>query len=509
MKLGRNDPCHCGSGKKYKKCCLEKDEAASRTMPPEDFVGEDEEYYDEEETDGVLESEPDAENDTADWDVEEDDDDDYDDDDEYEEEEDDDAPEVDVKAANQRWREFEKQDYEGKIALFLKTLEAPQLMDDQMAFDMLDTLRAETSKRHERDRYDAAVEQLRERLPKIYAKGAHFYLENCITNAVIAGRFERIPRLLNELAQRAGRDIDSFNNTVVQLAYHGQLPMLIDAMRLAWPEVRESPEVVPWGIDEVADQSVQFLVFDYVEKYGAEAAGYADLFERAKFYSTVEPERLTKFIALLAGKSERRWTQADFAFTPKARPSRGRYDDEPRGIQIPKNIRQNLFDLSLEFQGEVRHELKMPLIKSELGRRQIVQYLMKRLAGELEPRLSMVEAAFNKPKPKTRPPEFYLRGDESSVNWLCPDRETLEHFLNDLFHFLNPQPYTAAATLELMPAWLRFLESRQLLVASLREKTLQNLLKLSADLNNLLRKMSPDPALHRALENWGKEGTMS
>ncbi len=26
MKVGRNDPCHCGSGKKYKKCCLPKDE---------------------------------------------------------------------------------------------------------------------------------------------------------------------------------------------------------------------------------------------------------------------------------------------------------------------------------------------------------------------------------------------------------------------------------------------------------------------------------------------------
>ncbi|MFC0211677.1 SEC-C metal-binding domain-containing protein [Paenibacillus chartarius] len=26
IKLGRNDPCHCGSGQKYKKCCLEKDE---------------------------------------------------------------------------------------------------------------------------------------------------------------------------------------------------------------------------------------------------------------------------------------------------------------------------------------------------------------------------------------------------------------------------------------------------------------------------------------------------
>ena len=26
--IGRNDPCHCGSGKKYKKCCSDKDQAA-------------------------------------------------------------------------------------------------------------------------------------------------------------------------------------------------------------------------------------------------------------------------------------------------------------------------------------------------------------------------------------------------------------------------------------------------------------------------------------------------
>jgi tetratricopeptide (TPR) repeat protein len=31
QKLGRNDPCHCGSGNKYKKCCLSKDEAANIT----------------------------------------------------------------------------------------------------------------------------------------------------------------------------------------------------------------------------------------------------------------------------------------------------------------------------------------------------------------------------------------------------------------------------------------------------------------------------------------------
>jgi hypothetical protein len=31
MKLGRNDPCHCGSGKKYKKCHMEGDLARART----------------------------------------------------------------------------------------------------------------------------------------------------------------------------------------------------------------------------------------------------------------------------------------------------------------------------------------------------------------------------------------------------------------------------------------------------------------------------------------------
>ncbi len=34
-KAGRNDLCPCGSGKKYKKCCLGKDEAGRRQTPPQ------------------------------------------------------------------------------------------------------------------------------------------------------------------------------------------------------------------------------------------------------------------------------------------------------------------------------------------------------------------------------------------------------------------------------------------------------------------------------------------
>ena len=31
-KIGRNDPCHCGSGKKYKRCCLEEDQDGERLV---------------------------------------------------------------------------------------------------------------------------------------------------------------------------------------------------------------------------------------------------------------------------------------------------------------------------------------------------------------------------------------------------------------------------------------------------------------------------------------------
>ncbi len=36
MKIGRNDPCPCGSGRKYKNCCLEDQGSGS---PPEGPAG--------------------------------------------------------------------------------------------------------------------------------------------------------------------------------------------------------------------------------------------------------------------------------------------------------------------------------------------------------------------------------------------------------------------------------------------------------------------------------------
>lgn len=51
MKVGRNDPCHCGSGKKYKHCCYAKDSEKSEVavLEPEPADQADEEASEEHE----------------------------------------------------------------------------------------------------------------------------------------------------------------------------------------------------------------------------------------------------------------------------------------------------------------------------------------------------------------------------------------------------------------------------------------------------------------------------
>jgi hypothetical protein len=245
---------------------------------------------------------------------------------------------------------------------------------------MLDQLYPKTSAHHERDRYDALVEELRTRLPKVYEERAHYYLENRLTNAVAAGRFERVPALMNELALLSGAEIETFDHAVAQMAYHGQLAILLEATRIAWPEIKPLREILPWGVQESSVQAVQFCIFDYLEQNGFPAAGTPELFERLQFYHEVDAEKINQIIALLSAKAGREWRREDFIFKPHRRKSR---DRDETGLIVPPAVRQNLFDLSLEFQGYLRREENAPLTKGEMARAEIVKYLLERLDGKL------------------------------------------------------------------------------------------------------------------------------
>lgn len=489
MKIGRNDPCHCGSGKKYKKCCLEKDEALERERAAQ---AEETEFEDDDDWDDELD-------DIDDEDFEMDDDEDFDDfdDDDYEEDEASPArsPEV-IAAQDARWDEFEAADAEGRVALFLKTLEEPELMDDELAFDMLDKIRTASLKSGDRDRYDDLIKKLRERLPEIYVKREHFYLANLITNAVVAGRWEEARTFALELADRAYRDIDVFNNVISQLVYHGQLQILLEITQRAWPKIKDSDEVIPWGINEFAEQGADFVVFDYLAHSTAPRADDPELQQRLAFFAKIEAQRFTEVFNIISGQTTRSWNMPDFDFKTHVQMTQNEKGKRRRQHVSPG--KQSFVDLSFEFfRYLVQHE-NISFTKAEMARESLVEYILQRHAGKLEERESMLERALrgNHPKPKVKhqPPE----------NILCPDRETLERYLVGLMHFLNPQYYEVAAIFEILPAWLRFLEMRELIDDDLHRRTLLGLRELQGDVINLFESFREDPALVEAMRKWNE-----
>ncbi|MGP0063964.1 MAG: YecA family protein [Isosphaeraceae bacterium] len=479
MNAGRNDPCPCGSGKKYKKCCLAKDlEASSRqtaVIPPSSVapLRPDSSHTQPHPNSAGTTAParpayvpiPPPPRDPA------------------------------AERAEARWQEFESRDGEARIAVFLETLDDAELMTDDMAFEMLNILHADAVASGARTRFAEWVGALHERLPEVYDKGAHYYLSWCLVDALAEGRQEVVPSLSRELAARAGRDIDTFNRTREALAYHGLLDVLVEALRIAWPFVKSSDNIVPWGISEFAEDGVSHEIFDYLEHTASPDPSDAVLLDRVRFFvEDPREEYLREFIGDLTGKSGQAWRADDFALRPPRKMSRGDWGEDRDDRRTPDPGAIHLSRLISEFVGYLRHEEGVPFPRGELVRPELYRYFLRRNEGDLDPRPSMLEQAFQ--------PNLKLPKPPRPAHPLCPERVTLDVHLAGMMGMLNGRYYSAAALFLAMPAWLRFLESRGLIDAATSRKVTAELLPLHASLLRIWEKYTNDPLLYRQGQAW-------
>ena len=406
-----------------------------------------------------------------------------------------------MEALNACWEAFKAQDYDGRIALFTETLDDAELMDDEMAFEMLNTLYSQALEQDQRDRFDCLVVTLQTRLPEVYASRSHYYLHWRILNALVMGRFDAVPSLVRDLATTAKHDIDILNNVIDALAYHGQLSLIVDAMHLAWPWVQEPGNVVPWGIDEFSSQAAHFILLEYSTHHATPDPEDSALGEQVEFYCPYNPEGVQRFLAHLTGQAGSSWTMDDFTFQRRQPSRRDWFDDlddedeEDEPPQTPSDsARRNLFDLSVAFLGYLYRDENVSLSKGELARRQLVEYILERFDGQLEPRESPLNTIRRpkkrRPKPKRRQPDHVL----------CPDYDTLDRFLAQRMDFINPQWYKTAATFELLPTWLRFLESCGLIDIEQHNKSYRDIGKLVPSLHRIWDRHREDPSLLRGLQ---------
>lgn len=397
-----------------------------------------------------------------------------------------------------RYIEFEEADYETQIALCHQTIAEADLMDEENAFEMFNTIYYSTVDHNERHRFEELAGKLREKLPDIFAAEAHYILDWQLTNALAEDRQRDIAPLALELAQTGDQHLDMFVRTLDMLDYHGQLAVLLKVMPIAWPQVKHGSGYFEWTINEFAVRAADYTVFGYLELKPTLTADDPDLQEKLSLYlDDINQEFFTKFINQLTGRTERNWVMSDFGFERES-PSGQKTKKPAKTAKLSEQAKQNLSDLTFEFLRYLYQVEKVPYTKGKLARISIFKYLLERQAGNLVPKESMFEAMMRPPGVKPPKPKMAY-----PAHWLCPDRSSLDHYLAKLLGFLSSRYYEAVATFELVPAWLRFLESRRLIEADQRLQTLQALRGLDTDLLKVLQ-TNPDPALARAVARWSE-----
>ncbi|MBF0384172.1 MAG: hypothetical protein HQL69_24435, partial [Magnetococcales bacterium] len=347
-------------------------------------------------------------------------------------------------------------------------------------FDLLTDIFAEAAKKQEYDRFNGLLDTLKQRLPDVYAENKSYNLDWWISNALALGQDDVVRTKMEELSEVAGKDIDVFGWSVDRLSYHGHVKILIDAMRIAWPKVENSQNIMDWAIDDFSINSLDFEIFNLLDQSNNTEINDKILKDRIGSYINFEDNKeiINKTIEFLSGQAEHQWKIDDFS-----------------DLKDSKESKTSLVLLSREFCGELHRGKGIPLTKVELGRNELVQYFVKRVDGELVQKRSMMDMVFNpnKPEPKKPRPPLHL---------LCPDRETLDRFLAKSLDSFNPQIYKAVACFELVPDWLQFLISRELLDEKTCEKVLSNLRPMIADIQKISSGYHVDPYLGQAIREF-------
>jgi len=407
-----------------------------------------------------------------------------------------------IEARNARYEEFKAAGYERRIELFERTLNEPLLMDGEMAFSMLSEIFDGAVERDERDRHNECVERLRTTLPDVYEEEAAFLLENCVCNAIVMRRDERIHAYTLELAALAEKNFENWHRTESQLAYHGYLRTLITAMRRAWPEVRPSDNVLPWARQAFANRAIQYEILSYIEHIPAPPRNDPALLERIRFFCDrdIDPERTADIVAWQAGQLERRWTESDFKLRPR---SVWNDDEEEEDVDEsgkesadgPEAGAQNLLNLTLQFLGYAHRTEGKSYSRAELARSEIYTFIARRQAGELEYRESLLDTTLRASGRKRGPIKKFKAYD----HLLCPDYERLDRYVGGLLKQFSVDFYAAVALLESIPAWIRFLQLQELVDADGLQRTLRELQPLATNVLRTFEKTRSDPGLCEAI----------
>jgi hypothetical protein len=285
---GRNAPCPCGSGRKYKACCLAADEARERAERAATVDANDPSPWPLDSPDAagaVLPLFPDE------------------------------SDEDDV------WEGFAASDYATQVTTF-KQLLASRELDEDLAFEMLSELQDQARERGELGDFRALLERYAAEMPDLYAREAPQYVGWLVDEALASGDVDRLPEALAPFATDPLTAIDDLFRIAHQLLYAGHSAPLLDPLRRAWPIVETANSILPTARQEYLGLLTELALLDYVATTPAPRSDDPAIAAILPEDPTIDVAVVRENLAFLLGEADRTWKPVDFESPPRTTTSR-------------------------------------------------------------------------------------------------------------------------------------------------------------------------------------------
>jgi len=346
-KIGRNEPCPCGSGKKYKHCCMAKAPAEPQVLlpvtkgpaiPTQSNRGPADmpERPTAEATPAVRPAEePRAESEEARQARA--------------------AQELEDQKWSRFWADYAEATLEQQIAMYRGELAAGD-MDGSFALELLETVIEGLQKRRAFGRVMEILDELQARAPAAYEEVAPYLTRWRIRTILLSGEGDLVEPL-EYFAAKPDADVDIYNHVIRRLMYHGRTRELLCAMRKGMPAVKRSKEIVPWGIEEFEAECAQLALFAHLDEHPDAEIEDLQTPELTQFFGE---KRLRTIAGHLLGKAAFECTAERLALTR----------DE-------KGLEEHLFLLSLDFMRHLRTVWGWPWSRAVLARHSLLRFLRR------------------------------------------------------------------------------------------------------------------------------------
>lgn len=398
-KTGRNDPCPCGSGKKYKKCHLAEDASTAAATPNAIgmALGEMPEELDTELDDGPFGLDREQE-------------------------------EIDAELDG-LLHEFDFPDMLRLLTAFLPKaeFENPNLVRGffERVWDAAESLK-------DRDAYRELLHRLEREHMELFAEIGGLLFWDILEQTVADGRQDSLDPLFVGYAAVASRDLILFMSLADGMAYFGFLEILVKGMRKGWPFVRDSKLLSPGAIERFARRAINYEVFSAFEESIRIDAG--ELGARIRYFEAWEDWEIGKCFELISGNRFEVLQREDFST------STGKRRLNP---ELQAAFQDKLNTLVHVFRGFLRREKAVPWTQSDLAAAEILELLSEEWEDPFAGQPNQEEAPTG--------------GNDVLIRNLCPDSDTLNAYFNEKLYEMDMQEFRACALWTNLFHWLELL----------------------------------------------------